>query len=410
MKKSNDLKFNFNYFFIFLFVLSFITRLIAIIVIDTPIFSDFKTMYDASVELVNGTRNYLNTPYFTMWGYQMGHVLYQALLLKFINSVFFLKIVNCIVSSFIVVMIYLITRKVTNETCARISSIFYSFFPFPLFLNTVLTNQHFSMLFILIGIYILLNIDYNKFLKNSILVGLLIGLGNILRSEGIIFIFSIFLYYIFLLIKNYNIKSLIYSFLLIFISYSFIFNCSSFIIEKCNLSINGLNNMNTTWKFVLGFNYETNGMYSSDDALLYADDPIAAKNVVIERLKSYEKIPLLFLKKIKILWLNSDLSWSLSNTFNSTIYRILNNINQLFIYVLTLLSSFSILNSILNLFKKKLPSNEQFLITIILGVYFGVYLLIEVMPRYAYSLQIFETILLGISLNLILKKLNKSIL
>ena len=42
---------------------------------------------------------------------------------------------------------------------------------------------------------------------------------------------------------------------------------------------------------------------------------------------------------------------------------------------------------------------------LILLVYFGVYLLIEVMPRYAYSLQVFEAIIIGISLDYIFTKI-----
>ena len=53
---------------------------------------------------------------------------------------------------------------------------------------------------------------------------------------------------------------------------------------------------------------------------------------------------------------------------------------------------------------KKIYKNPQFLITFILIVYFGVYLLIEVVPRYAYSLQILEAILASVTLGYILDK------
>ena len=44
--------------------------------------SDFKMMYDAALEIVNGTDSYKSMSYFITWGYQMGHVLYQAVLLN----------------------------------------------------------------------------------------------------------------------------------------------------------------------------------------------------------------------------------------------------------------------------------------------------------------------------------------
>lgn len=64
--------------------------------------------------------------------------------------------------------------------------------------------------------------------------------------------------------------------------------------------------------------------------------------------------------------------------------------------------------SAITLFKKTYKK-EQILILLILFVYFGVYLFIEVMPRYAYSLQIFEALLASITLGYILdnKKISK---
>ncbi|HIS38481.1 MAG TPA: hypothetical protein IAB45_03115 [Candidatus Onthousia faecavium] len=171
---------------------------------------------------------------------------------------------------------------------------------------------------------------------------------------------------------------------------------------KTDISPNGLKNMNPTWKFVLGFNYETSGMYSSSDAKIYAIDQDKAKEIVKERLSEWEKIPVLFLKKIKILWFNSDLSWSLGYLENKTLVNVLTVINQIFIIILDLLA----LLSVPLLFKKN-RSNIQVLITLILFVYFGVYLLIEVMPRYAYPLQAFMLILASISLNYLYGKLKK---
>lgn len=391
MKKSNS-------FIIFLFLFSFITRLIVILTINTPIISDFKTMYEASLELINATNNYKNSIYFINWAYQMGHVVYQSILLSVINSVVFLKIVNAFNSSLTVVFIYLISKKISSSTSSKIVSVLYSIFLFPLLLNTVLTNQILPVLLTLISIYILINLDYEKYIFKSIIIGLILGLANILRSEGIVIIFSILLYSIYLIFKKHN-KNIFISFVIIFISYMMIFNISSTILIKTNISTNGLKNMNPTWKFVLGFNYETNGMYSDIDAERYAFNKDESKKIVLERLKEYDKIPMLFLKKSKILWLNSDLSWSIGHIQNVKIYNILSYINQLFIIFFTLLSFVSLFNL------KKLD-NTQIITTLILITYFFVYLLIEVMPRYAYSLEVFQVILSSIGLDVILRKLN----
>ena len=388
-----------NKFIIFLFLFSFVIRLGVILLVDTPIISDFKVMYDAALEIVNGTDSYKSMGYFITWGYQMGHVLYQAFLLSIINSAFFLKIVNCIITSLTVVFVYLISRRICSERSAKISSILYSIFLFPLLLNSVLTNQFLPALIILIALYILLNINFKKkFVISSVIVGILLGLSNIFRSETIVIVFSILLYFVFLFITKVDWKKLIVSFLIIFMGYYVVFNGTSLLLKATNVSPSGLEILNSSWKFVLGFNYETSGMYSNQDAAIYARDSEAAKKEAINRIMQFEKIPLHFLKKTKILWFNSDLSWSIS--MDEAYYKVLNIINQIWIILFNILAVCSAFRFIKFKFEK-----EHVLMCLILLVYFGVYLLIEVMPRYAYSLQVFEAIIIGISLDYIFAKI-----
>lgn len=388
-----------NKFIIFLFLFSFIIRLGVIVLVETPIISDFKMMYDAALEIVNGTDSYKSMSYFITWGYQMGHVLYQAVLLNIINSVFFLKFVNCIITSLTVVFVYLISRRICSDRSAKISSILYSIFLFPLLLNTVLTNQFLPVLLILIALYILLNINFKKkFIVSSVVVGILLGLSNIFRSETIVIIFSILLYFGFLFITKVDWKKLIVSFLIIFMGYYVMFNGTSLLLKATGVSPSGLDILNSSWKFVVGFNYESNGMYTDEDASLYSRDSEAADKEAIKRITQFEKIPLHFLKKTKILWFNSDLSWSIS--MDEVYYKTLNIINQLWIILFNILAVCSAFRFVKLKFDK-----EHVLMCLILLVYFGVYLLIEVMPRYAYSLQVFEAIIIGVSLDYIFKKI-----
>jgi len=392
-----------NKFLFSLFILSLILRIIAVVFIKTDIISDFKTMYDASLELLNNTSNYKNSVYFLTWGYQMGHVIYQTIILFFINNVLFLKIINAIFTSFIPVMIYLISKKISSEKSAKIVSIGYTIFLFPLLLNNVLTNQHVPLLLSLISVYLIIDLDFNKkVLLKSIIIGLLLGISNILRQEGIIYISALIIYGLYLIIRKYNLKKVISSFLIIIGTYFLLFNIVSFSLMKNNISENGLKNMNPTWKFVTGFNLNTNGMYSSEDALIYSNymQVKAAKKELNNRISNYKSLPLLFLKKIKITWINSDLSWSIGSIDKNT-YNIFNNINQIYIIILDILV-------LLSMFRIKLLKENKayFFISLILFVFFGVYLLIEVMPRYAYGFQPYLFILASVMVSLILKKIN----
>lgn len=389
---------------IFLFLFAFVIRIGVILWIDTPVISDFKTMLDASKELVNGTDAYKSMPYFICWGYQMGHVIYQAILLNIINSITFLKIVNAIVTSSTVIMIYLIGKELSTTKAAIIISIIYSIFLFPLLLNTVLTNQLLPMLLILIAIYLWMKKKKENKLM-PVIIGILLGISNMLRSETIVIIIAFVSYTIFLMIKKENRKALIINLCLIIISYFTLTTATSFVLKATDISPSGLENKNSSWKFLEGLNIETRGQYSEDDAVKYSYDKKKTTKELKKRIQEeWQQYPLLFAKKTKILWLNSDLSWSLGHIENQEDLKLYEGINQIFIYFFVIMS----LLSAITLFKKTYKK-EQILILLILFVYFGVYLFIEVMPRYAYSLQIFEALLASITLGYILdnKKISK---
>lgn len=389
---------------IFLFLFAFVIRIGVILWIDTPVISDFKTMLDASIELVNGTDAYKSMPYFICWGYQMGHVIYQAILLNIINSITFLKIVNAIVTSSTVIMIYLIGKELSTTKAAIIISIIYSIFLFPLLLNTVLTNQLLPMLLILIAIYLWMKKKKENKLM-PVIIGILLGISNMLRSETIVIIIAFVLYTIFLMIKKENRKALIINLCLIIISYFTLTTATSFVLKATDISPSGLENKNSSWKFLEGLNVETRGQYSEDDAVKYSYDKKKTTKELKKRIQEeWQQYPLLFAKKTKILWLNSDLSWPLGHIENQEDLKLYEGINQIFIYFFVIMS----LLSAITLFKKTYKK-EQILILLILFVYFGVYLFIEVMPRYAYSLQIFEALLASITLGYILdnKKISK---
>ena len=389
---------------IFLFLFAFVIRIGVILWIDTPVISDFKTMLDASKELVNGTDAYKSMPYFICWGYQMGHVIYQAILLNIINSITFLKIVNAIVTSSTVIKIYLIGKELSTTKAAIIISIIYSIFLFPLLLNTVLTNQLLPMLLILIAIYLWMKKKKENKLM-PVIIGILLGISNMLRSETIVIIIAFVLYTIFLMIKKENRKALIINLCLIIISYFTLTTATSFVLKATDISPSGLENKNSSWKFLEGLNVETRGQYSEDDAVKYSYDKKKTTKELKKRIQEeWQQYPLLFAKKTKILWLNSDLSWPLGHIENQEDLKLYEGINQIFIYFFVIMS----LLSAITLFKKTYKK-EQILILLILFVYFGVYLFIEVMPRYAYSLQIFEALLASITLGYILdnKKISK---
>lgn len=411
-------KFKVKKFTIFLFVISFLVRLLAILFVKTPIISDFAVMYNTAVEILNGDMSYINESlYFNKWGYQMGHTMYMYFLLKLFNSVTFLKIINCLVTSLVTVLIYLISKELSSEKSSRIISLIYCFFPFPLLLNTVLTNQHVPALLILLGFYLTIG---KKFLKMNyifkyIIVGILIAFSNVLRSEGIVFIASFIIYFI-LQIRKDNFKKVITKLLVLIVTYFLVFNGCSYALKVTGYSKIGLENKNVLWKFVVGLNHDTNGGYNNEDAVKYSNignDDIKIEVIKERTLGDIYDLPRLFLAKSTILWRNSNLYWSLCHLDGMRVEKLgfsisgnlivekLVEFNQYFIDLVLILMLIGVAPN-----KKKSISDNKNLLVIVLLMFFAIYLLIEIMPRYAYSPQLFVFILASIGLDKVIKYLN----
>lgn len=151
--------------------------------------------------------------------------MFLAILLKiFSGSLLALKIVNTIIICLIPVIIYLIINKLTLEKYARISSILYSIYISSIINSSVLTNQNLATLLFYLALYILIINIKHKW----ILVGITLGLGNIIRPEAPIILIAIFLFLIFINFADFEIiKKNILSFIgILFTLYNDKFNYS----------------------------------------------------------------------------------------------------------------------------------------------------------------------------------------
>lgn len=380
-------KLNIKNYPLFIFVISLIIRIITSIYLKVEIADDFKTMFEASSNLIKGNLSFLNDMYFKTYSYQLGHVLYQAFFLKIINSVLFLKIINSIITSLIVVFIYLISKRLFKEETARLISISYLLYLYPLYLNSVLTNQHLPALLCLIVLYLIIKNKINY--KLSFIIGLLLAVANVFRTESIIFIMGITIYYITTIKKN-NYKTILKNIGIIIISYLVIFNSISLVISLTPIKYK-LTNNSTYWKFYCGLSYEHNGIYNEEDQDVYYTST-NQKELLVNRIKQDKlKLPVLFLKKEVILWTQTNYDLRIKNNINNNLFSFIQLFNQGYLNIIILLFIFS-------LFFIKKEKKELLLFKILLGLYYGIYMLIEISPRYAYILHILMFIVLGVGI------------
>lgn len=381
-------------FMVFLILFSLVTKIVCVLILKTPILADYWIMYEASQNMINGDYSFVNKLYFLTWGYQLFHVFYEAFVLGFMNDILVLKILNCIYSTVITIMIYLITRKITSENTARIVSLLYSIAIYPLYLNSVLGNQQLALMLMLIGIYILLFKNNN--IKNLIIVGILIALSNLERPEAIIYLLTILVYYI---ISNQKLKIIIKNCFIIFITYFIITKGSSFFLIKSGINDIGFENKNPYWKFVTGFSYDTNGIYNLDD-VYYADvsNVDDTKKEAINRISQVHKWPRLFYEKTKIIWLYNGLE----ECFNAKSINISDDLKQIIFNYIKIMNMVIIILVLVGLYKNKNINHTTKFFLINILIYFAVYLIIEVHIRYYFNPQVSMFILSSIGIERVL--------
>lgn len=386
------LRFNIKKFPLLLFICSILIRLAAVIFMNFPQVSDAKTLLEAAQGFAQGDYSFSNIPYFTIWGYQTGFVIYEGLILKIISNPFILKLLNIIFSSILTLFIYIIGKKITSEKAAKVASLLYMIFPYHLYMNSVLLNHQLATLLMYIGILFI--IKDKKKLIDYVYGAIFISIGNIIRPEGIVVIFSIVLFEIFTLKKD-KILDVLKKVLVFLIIYFLIGNVSSILVQKTGINDQGLKNNNPMWKFVLGFNHESCGYYTADDEKYLANEEKEVE-IVKERIFSnpIKTIKLLGCK-VNRFWLQSELT-AKNDMYQEKTFSIL-GLNIKFSFVEKIASGFNscvylitLLMAAIGVFikRKDIIKNNSILFVTLMMVTFGVYLLIEIQPRYAYFIHI----------------------
>ena len=392
-----------KHFGIMLLIVSFLIRLVVIIVINFEQVFDFKTLLEASEMFAIGDYSFNTWYHFSTWGYQTAFVVYQGVLLKLFHSIFILKLLNIIYSSLIVYILYKLGLKISkNEKSARIVSLLYMIFPFYLFLNSVLLNSHLATLVSYIGIFFLLKEDAKY--KDYLFGGLLIAFGNLIRPEGIIIVLTLLVYKL-ITLKKENIKKIVISLLIFLSTYFIICNGASFLVKATNLNPSGLENKDPLWKFLLGFNYESCGYYVDEDTRFQVSKEVEINEIKRRALEDIPRTGKLMVCKVDRFWLSSGLENEMGS-FNDKEFKMLgitikfSKIKDLAIVMnkginIIVLALF-LLGIVVN--RKKIKDEVLFLLIMIL-ITFGVYLFIEIQPRYLYFIHVAVFALATLGLN-----------
>jgi len=249
------------------FALRFSIAMAVILVIGNVPIQDFNTMYTAAQDMAQGGRNYLDNIYFYKWAYQTGFVLYESVLLRLFGpGQFSLQVMNALWLGGIGVLVHQIARRLFSERVAAVVAVFYAVYPAPYFLAAVLTNQHIAVFFFYLALWLLLRRDEIA-LGDVLLAGAAVAVGNVLRPIGVVVLLAVGCWRVFrlLLHRGMDWKKEMVRLGGLVVSYALVFGLISNGIVWSGLNPEGLGNNLPMWKFVVGLNQESNGLWNRAD-------------------------------------------------------------------------------------------------------------------------------------------------
>ena len=395
-------KWRLPYVTVWLFFGALLVRVAAVTVVTPPIVSDFRTLYEAALQLNAGDLSYLKDSYFLLWAYQNAFVIWEAFWLRLWNDPLFLKLISCLLSAGTVCLVYRIARGWFRPAAARMAGVLAALCPFSVLLPTVLTNQIASAFFLVLGVWLLACRDCARLrVFRFPLAGLALACGNILRPEGIIVLTGILAWAVFAVLEDKaRWKRILCGLLAVLAVYFAAGGAADAALRASGLSPNGLENGNPLWKFVVGLNIDTGGSYSPDDQdkILstmtdtgITEQTVAAeKELIRERLSaSPAELLRLFLSKIRVQWCDSALHWMFGpitgepayQLYELTAAKLCTQFDRAWFYAAVGLALFGMAGG-----RRRA---DELLPALVVFAAFCAFLLIEAQARYAYLPQLF---------------------
>lgn len=402
---------------VLLFVLRLLIALTVILLIGAQPVQDFKTMYTAAGQMVQGSREYLNDVYFHNWAYQTGFVAYEALVLRiFGQGTLPLQIMNALWMSGTGVLVYLIGKRFLPERAAMTASLFYALYPAPYFLAAVLTNQHIAVFFYYLAVWLLIRRERLSF-PSAALAGLCIAIGNVMRPLGVVVILALLCWAITRLLTHgkglLRESAAVCLTILLYFAVTWAF---SKLTVLSGLNPAGLTNNLPLWKFLIGLNPASGGAWNQADYDYYYFLPAAQqeaeiKAAILQRISSGPAALLKMLwQKTRTLWASpEDLYWGFGHLDQTDsllgvpIATLLQAIKYADRGVFLLASALS-LPALWNGVRQKGERKTTLLLSFLLCGYFAVHLIIEVQSRYRYFLMPSLFLLAGAGLSYLFTK------
>lgn len=368
-------------------------------------------MWESASEIARGDYSrFMENGYLFTYPHLAFTTLFYSLVYRvFSGSIYAMKIINLIFSMISMVLVYLIASEISNRKKGLAIVIMAANAPF-IFFNNILDSQNLAIPLFYGAVYIYIRVFKDKLNPlYLVLCGLLLSMGNLMRSVGPIFVIAIVMHMIAFMDyrgirfrkrdkTNQSIKLMCLPLMLIsmylttfILNYTFIW---AGVFQKATWDTQG----NLILYINAGFNHDSNGMWNQYDYDLLRDvdydyerAEIEARRRLNERLADRDKVMNLISSKYRTQWGTGDfggLYWStleLNSNPKST-NDMLVRLNYHFYIIQSFYSAiiFLILYRIYRLWSDD-EIDKGFLFGIILFTGFVcLHTLIEMQPRYGY--------------------------
>lgn len=391
----------FQHFTAWIFGGTLAVSILFMLLLHPPLTSDFYTLFQAAKGILAYDLSYQSSAYFSLWAYQTAFVAWEAFWLLLWDSPMCIELVGAVMTAGTACLLYRLSRQWVSERSAQAVSLLLAVFPFFATFHTLLTNQIPSAFFMTLALWLLACTDCDRlgFLRFP-LAGLTLQAGNLLRSEGIIFLAAILAWFVFHLVEDpKEIRRLGAGMLVLLTVYFSIHTGAAALVRASGLNPYGLQNGNPLWKFVTGLSYEAQGGYSDEDwsriaatldehGQVTAETDALQKQMITDRLTAEPSIMIRHIRnKLRVQWVADGLSWvfadfSMEHPF---LYGLIRQFDRgIFFIALGLFAYGS--------FDKRRWKNRSQAARLPYFIFFAAFcafLLVEVQPRYAYLPQLY---------------------
>ena len=292
-----------------LFVLSLVLKLAVVWLIAPAEYSDYQTFRAGAAFIAMGDVSFVTRlPYYSIWAYQFGFEWIISLIFKLFgrwDPVFGL-VVNSFFAAGCTPLLAAVGEKITAHRHAVFAALLFTVLPITIDLSAVFTNQHVSLFFILLSVWIILK---RPDWLGGILAGLSLGMAKVARADVLMYLAAILVSFLLLKREKKPLSGLV----CMVACYFGIFKLVEIIIRP--LQPYGLGNNFPLYKFAVGLDESSWGRYSvrmqeeifnnetyvADHALRDAE----TMNIIKEELSiGPARLLKLFAMKVRIQWAN----------------------------------------------------------------------------------------------------------